>query len=88
MKIVVFTSDEEITLFESDREFEKSEKLENISINSFGEVIAISNTACECLLDRIIKRSEGKWANIANDQLQRLQTFDYDDVEKIEILMR
>jgi hypothetical protein len=88
MRIVVTTSDEEITLFESEREFEKAEKLENISINSFGDVLAISNTPCECLLDRIIKNSEGKWANTREKQMQKVESFNYADVEKIEILLR
>lgn len=88
MKIVVTTSDEEITLFESESEFDIYNSLENISINAIDDILAISNTACECLLDRIIKKASGKWAKLPKDHLQKVETFRADDVEKIEILLR
>lgn len=88
MKILVTTADEEITLFEDDGEFEPTEALKNISVNRFEDILAISNTSCECLLDRIIKRADGKWPKTPKDQMQRLETFNFADVEKIEILLR
>lgn len=87
MKVIVITSDEEITLFESDNEFETKTSPKNISINTIDDILAISNSACECLLDRIIKKSNGKWPN-HQSKLQNVETFNFEDVEKIEILLR